>query len=403
MSKKLIYLISLVLVLGATGRVSGGLVAHWAFDDGAGTTAQDSSGNNYDGTIVGNPDWTNDAIVGGALHLDGSTYVVVADNIGEFETFSVALWFKYDSFIVDWNSFWHNNGWTGGWLHHMVANYAGQDVRVQFAVNGAGDQFGVTPIETGVWYHSTVTYDSTTGQMNFYLTTDQERQANLDAAVTVSGPAVTITAGQIGGWEGGRLSSATFDDLRMYDRILSAAKIEDLVNGIPPAWVKAEAPDPPDGATGWASPLLSWQPGETAKWHDVYLGTNPTPGAAQYKGRQILAWSMWFEMGGWIPGQTYYWRIDEVEADGTTIHVGDVWSFTAVGMTALNPDPADGAKWVPVDAVLSWLPGATAFTHDVYFGTDETAVTNGTGGTFKANQPGTTYAPGTLAQETTYY
>jgi len=28
-------------------------------------------------------------------------------------------------------------------------------------------------------------------------------------------------------------------------------------------------------------------------------------------------------------GQTYYWRIDEVEADGATIHKGNVWSFTA--------------------------------------------------------------------------
>jgi len=27
-------------------------------------------------------------------------------------------------------------------------------------------------------------------------------------------------------------------------------------------------------------------------------------------------------------GKTYYWRIDEVEADGTTKCIGDVWSFT---------------------------------------------------------------------------
>jgi len=27
-------------------------------------------------------------------------------------------------------------------------------------------------------------------------------------------------------------------------------------------------------------------------------------------------------------GKTYYWRVDEVEADGTTKHTGDVWSFT---------------------------------------------------------------------------
>ena len=35
---------------------------------------------------------------------------------------------------------------------------------------------------------------------------------------------------------------------------------------------------------------------------------------------------MYFEVTGLIPGATYYWRVDEVEADGTTIHTGDVWS-----------------------------------------------------------------------------
>ena len=176
----------------------------------------------------------------------------------------------------------------------------------------------------------------------------------------------------------------------------------------------AYEPDPPDGATGVMSPLLKWQLGDTAKFHDVYLGTDETAvtnatssdpmGPAEvYKARQAQALNMWYEIGGWIPGTTYYWRIDEVETDGTTIHTGDVWSFTAPPFEAFNPDPRDGAKWVSLDSTLTWSPGWTAVTHDVYFGTDETEVTNGTGGTFKGNQPGTTYNPGPLAADTTYY
>ncbi|MHC4538081.1 MAG: LamG-like jellyroll fold domain-containing protein, partial [Planctomycetota bacterium] len=224
MCRKLNYLVPFVLLLSMAVNTSADLVVHWGFDEGSGTVVHDTSGNGHDGTINGTPQWVP-GIAGGAMHFDGSTYVDVADDIGEFETFSIALWFKYDSFIADWNSIWHNNDWTSGWLHHMVTNYSGQDIRVQFAINGAGDQFGTTPIETDVWYHSTVTYDSTTGEMNFYLTTDEEKQANLDVALTVSGPATIITAGQIGGWEGGRLSSATFDDIRMYDHILSEVEI----------------------------------------------------------------------------------------------------------------------------------------------------------------------------------
>jgi len=112
---------------------------------------------------------------------------------------------------------------------------------------------------------------------------------------------------------------------------------------------------------------------------------------------------MYWHLQPLIPGTTYYWRIDEVEADGTTTHTGDVWSFTAAGLTAYNPDPPDGARYVATDKVLSWSAGSTAITHDVYFGIDETAVTNGTGGTSKGNQADPPYDPGVLAKDSTYY
>jgi hypothetical protein len=252
------------------------LVAHWGFDEGSGSVVHDTSGNGHHGTINGTPQWVP-GVVGGALHFDGSTYVVVADDIGEFETFSIALWFKYDSFVAaDGSSIWHNNGWQTGGLHHMVTSYFGQDIRVQFAVGGSlpeDDQFGITPIETDVWYHSTVTYDCIKGQMNFYLTTDEERKANLDVALSVSGPATIITAGQIGGWEGGRLSSATFDDFRMYDHILSEVEILSAMAGR--IWPYAVDPVPADGAlVSDTSVNLSWTPGGYAVSHDVYFGDN---------------------------------------------------------------------------------------------------------------------------------
>lgn len=45
-------------------------------------------------------------------------------------------------------------------------------------------------------------------------------------------------------------------------------------------------------------------------------------------------------------------------------------------ITAWNPYPPDGHKGVTLDRVLSWWPGELAASHDVYFGTDETAVAN---------------------------
>ena len=75
MSKKLIYLVSFVLVLGVAGNASADLVAHWAFDEGSGTTAFDSSGNGNNGTLQGDLKWVTGKI-GGALEFNGTDSII---------------------------------------------------------------------------------------------------------------------------------------------------------------------------------------------------------------------------------------------------------------------------------------------------------------------------------------
>jgi hypothetical protein len=105
---------------------------------------------------------------------------------------------------------------------------------------------------------------------------------------------------------------------------------------------------------------------------------------------------------GLVPGTTYYWRIDEVNAPpDETVFKGEVWSFSIPPKTAYNPDPADGAESVgPDDVTLTWTPGYGAKLHTVYFGDDYDTVANATGGA-----PGgvATYKPGPLEREKVYY
>ena len=104
--------------------------------------------------------------------------------------------------------------------------------------------------------------------------------------------------------------------------------------------LKASSPIPTDGALHtdtWAN--LNWSVGDTAVSHDVYFGDNfndVNDGTAEtFIGNQTLTF---FVVGfpgfafpdGLVPGTTYYWRVDEVEADGATKHKGDVWSFTTI-------------------------------------------------------------------------
>ena len=113
--------------------------------------------------------------------------------------------------------------------------------------------------------------------------------------------------------------------------------------------VKAYSPAPDDGALHtdtWVS--LSWLPGDTAVSHDVYLGDNfddvNNGTASTFRGNQTATYFVAGFPGfpypdGLVPGTTYYWRIDEVEADGTTIHKGNVWSFTVPPEEGLQPRP----------------------------------------------------------------
>jgi hypothetical protein len=103
---------------------------------------------------------------------------------------------------------------------------------------------------------------------------------------------------------------------------------------------------------------------------------------------------------GLVPGTTYYWRIDEIEADGTTVHRGLVWSFTVPPKTAYAPVPADGSGGAALDVKLSWTAGFGAKLHTVYFGEDFDEVNSATMG---APQGSTTYTPGALKLAKTYY
>ncbi len=95
-------------------------------------------------------------------------------------------------------------------------------------------------------------------------------------------------------------------------------------------------PEPDDGATDvWRDTRLAWTPGAFAQTHDVYLGTvfedvneasraDPM-GVLLRQGQSADT----YDPGRLELGQTYYWRIDEINAppDSTVVR-GPVWSFT---------------------------------------------------------------------------
>ncbi|MFZ2146051.1 MAG: LamG domain-containing protein, partial [Sedimentisphaerales bacterium] len=417
MCRKLTYLVSFVLVLVLVSDVSAGLVAHWEFDDGAGTIARDSSGNGHDGTLQGDPQWVAGMIGSGALSFDGSDGLV---DVGHDESLSITdeltitVWLKvgdlstYYFLVCKQPSGTAGDNYPGNYEFRTEINTGA----LQFGHQQAeGEQYIFYTSETSItaeqWYHVAVSV--TKGELvEFYIDGVSAGSAEQLTNFGVLNDEPVRIGGRKDGYS---FFNGILDDIRLYDRALSAVQIQKLYNGNPPTFTIAEKPDPADGtlhSDTWVN--MSWQAGDYAVSHDVYFTENfddVNAGAeSTFQGNQV---GTFFVVGfpgfpypdGLVPGTTYYWRIDEVnDADPNSPWKGDVWSFGIPPKTAYYPGPADGAELVATDVKLSWTGGFGAKLHTVYFGDNFDNVNNATGGLPQGTM---TYNPGPLKSGKTYY
>jgi hypothetical protein len=122
--------------------------------------------------------------------------------------------------------------------------------------------------------------------------------------------------------------------------------------GLPGPEYGASDPQPPDGTTDVRRDVvLTWSPDESAATHDVYFGSNydDVSNATEANPLGVLV-SQGQDANSFDPpglltlGQTYYWRIDEVNGPpDLTVHRGAIWSFTAEPLTyVLGGSPGGG-------------------------------------------------------------
>jgi hypothetical protein len=126
------------------------------------------------------------------------------------------------------------------------------------------------------------------------------------------------------------------------------------------------SPMPSNGAADVTQvQILSWAASDSAASHQVYLGTDKDAvrsadtGSPQYKGSETIG-SESYDPGKLEWDTIYYWRVDEVEAGGTT-KKGMVWSFTTANFLIVDDfesyndlDPAEPASNRIFNA---WLDG----------------------------------------------
>jgi len=411
MYRKLIYLVSIVLVLGLVGSVSADLVGWWRLDDGSGTTAIDSSGTGNDGTINGDPKWVAGK-VGGAVKMDGGDYVDVpgASEINP-ESITLMTWVNFST--VDGADMERQDYLSRGddyafslheWGYRDNTEAEGKISAIVTSAGGWTVLPGTTLVEPDTWYHTTLTYDSGTQMFLIYLNGEVEGEMELTTGLEHRlGGSLTI------GTYNGRDLLGKIDDIKIFDEALSQGQIKGEMAG--EGFPFAFGPTPKDGSIHpetWAN--ISWSAGDYAVSHDVYFGNDfdaVNEGAeGTFVGNQtdtflVVGFPGFPIPDGLFPGTTYYWRIDEVnEAEPNSPWKGEIWRFMIPPKTAYFPDPADEAEGIRIDQQLSWTPGFGAKLHTVYFGETFDEGDNATGGSAQGT---TNYTPGTLKMAKTYY
>jgi hypothetical protein len=104
------------------------------------------------------------------------------------------------------------------------------------------------------------------------------------------------------------------------------AELESTPLNINPYAIK---PQPADGAARGEISELSWMPGAYVTEHRLYFGTS----ADELLLLAEVTEPNFAELPALEREVTYYWRVDEVQPDGS-IATGDVWSFNTGGMVA---------------------------------------------------------------------
>ncbi|MBN1361808.1 MAG: discoidin domain-containing protein [Sedimentisphaerales bacterium] len=339
MHRRIVFLLATTALLGLTlsGTAFGfspntdaSLVGWWTLDEMSGTTAADSSPNGNDGTLQGDPEWV-EGVLGGALDLDGNGDYVNCGNDAVFnitEQVTLAAWVNTRDMGNSQDNPWVGKGDTAYMLKGFRTGYDIEFFIYDSTWNSAhyitDDSFN------GTWHHVAGTFDGS--ELKIYV--DGTVGATLAHAGTINSVAYSINIGR-NSQNTTRYYDGMIDDVRIYSQALTEAEIQAVMTGgANPAL--AVAPKPENEATDVPRDVvLGWTPGPYAASHDVYLGTSfEDVNAAGATSAQGLQTSLGQDANTYDPGrldfgQTYYWRVDEVNAaPDNTVHQGVVWSFT---------------------------------------------------------------------------
>ncbi len=214
--------------------IATGLIGHWKLDESSGALATDSSGNGHDGTYGNGPLLGTPGIQNTAVQFDGTNDKVTIPDDPSFSShtttgLTVSAWVQVLAVNTDLHSQTRQpivaKGYSGNWewaLYIYSTQRAGFS-SWQCGGSGHNELSGGPTIPLGVWTHVAATYQD--GVANRVYVNGLEVASSTSF---IGSPCDSNRPVLIGSREDGQYLNAMIDDVRIYNRVLSATDVAAL-------------------------------------------------------------------------------------------------------------------------------------------------------------------------------
>lgn len=220
-----------------------GLVGHWTFDGSdMAPNVRDRSGYGNHGNLFGQTS-TSTLIgkIGQALNFDGINDYVQMGPRDVTGTVSVSAWIYLTALGLDQKILGNQNDSSGG---YKLGVYT--DNKIEFEIRDTGNNAdsnraigGGTVLSTGRWYHVVGVYDDVNDRIATYVNGSLDRESLAATRVLSNSGNVVIGKEPFMGafyWNG------RIDDVRIYNRVLSAQEIKNLYNSASAVYSTSQTP-----------------------------------------------------------------------------------------------------------------------------------------------------------------
>ncbi len=167
------------------------MTAYLRFDEGFGVAAMDTTGNGWNGTLVGGPTWeiSTNARINGALGFNGGSYVTLpAGIVGGLSDFSVSFWLKPGTISDGARVFDFSTGSSNSSMYFTPRTSSGM---MRFAIRLNGNEqvleaSSAANLQSGTWTHVAVTRQGNSAKLY------------INGVVTATNAAMTLKPSDLG-------------------------------------------------------------------------------------------------------------------------------------------------------------------------------------------------------------